>query len=200
VPFELTCPCASCRRRLIFLIGAPGDNLERIILQRQILRRVALLRRRPRTRRLNHIQNLGDGQSLRPLVLHHAVGSRMTGLKGDALGFAAKELSRRFGSGYSEQTNHTIWRKYKKVSHYWAAYISISSGLSSNTAPSCFPCTVDQLPGFLAAAEYFCAVGAKNEVMEVPQTHSTHSRSVRPDTISDPASNVSWPSPNFLLF
>jgi transposase len=37
--------------------------------RRQILHRVALLRRRPRTRRLNHVQNLGDGHSLRPLVL-----------------------------------------------------------------------------------------------------------------------------------
>jgi hypothetical protein len=113
-------------------------------------------------------------------MLHHALGSRMTGLKGDALAFAAKELSRRFGSGYSVQTNYTIWRKYKKVSHYWAAYISISSGLSSDTAPSSFPCTVDQLPGFLAAAEYFCAVGAKTKLWKSPKrTVLTRGQSVR---------------------
>jgi hypothetical protein len=36
--------------------------------RRQILCRVALFRRRPRRCRLNHIQNLSDGHSLRPLV------------------------------------------------------------------------------------------------------------------------------------
>src|SRR5665213_2226061 len=60
--------------------------------RRQILYRVELLRRRFRTRRFNHIQSLGDGQSLRPLVLERPKWDSL--LRRRAARLKAEEIAR----------------------------------------------------------------------------------------------------------
>jgi hypothetical protein len=84
------------------------------------------------------------------VILHNAVG-------GISVSYAVSELSRRFGYGYSRATIHNLWRDFKAVSHYWAAYVS--AGLSG--APD-FPCTVDSLAHFVATADAFRKFGQVN--------------------------------------
>jgi hypothetical protein len=100
-------------------------------------------------------------------ILNHAVGATLEGLKGNSVSYAVSELSRRFGYGYSRATIHNLWREFKTVSHYWAAYVSAAIFNSPGARP--FPCTVNSLatrfaslvnlpaPGDLRKREFFLA-------------------------------------------
>ena len=101
-------------------------------------------------------------------ILHHAVGATIEGLKGNSVSYAVSELSRRFGSGYSRATIHNLWREFKKVSHYWAAYVS--AGLCKNSGASDFPCKVDSLAYFLATADAFRELGQSTRAWKSPET------------------------------
>jgi hypothetical protein len=112
-------------------------------------------------------------------ILHHAVGTTIEGLKGNSVSCAVSELSRRFGSGYSRATIHNLWRGFKKVSHYWAAYIS--GGLFKNSGAPDFPCTVDSLAHFLATADAFWELGQSTRAWKSPETRILPRECVRLD-------------------
>jgi hypothetical protein len=46
---------------------------------------------------------------------------------------------------------NTVWNKYRKVSHFWAAFVS----MAWFDPATVFPCTFERLPDFLAIAEEF---------------------------------------------
>jgi hypothetical protein len=130
-------------------------------------------------------------------ILHHAVGATIEGLKGNSVSYAVSELSRRFGSGYSRATIHNLWRKFKKVSHYWAAYIS--AGLFKNSGAPDFPCTVDSLAHFLATADAFRELGQSTHAWKSPKTRILPRECVRLDCSFELPTLAGRP-PNFLLF
>jgi hypothetical protein len=102
------------------------------------------------------------------MMLHHALGSALEGTEGSALGRAVKELSRRFkGQKYSKDTINAVWGRRKKVSHYWAAFIS---ALLSDPRDRAFPCTVDRVPHFLATADAFRVLGETTRPWKSPTT------------------------------
>jgi hypothetical protein len=101
-------------------------------------------------------------------ILHHAIGTTIEGLKGNSVSFAVSELSNRFKSGYSRATIHNLWREFKKVSHYWAAYVS--AGLCNNSGAPDFPCTVDSLAHFVATADAFRELGQSTRAWKSKET------------------------------
>jgi hypothetical protein len=101
-------------------------------------------------------------------ILHHAIGTTIEGLKGNSVSYAVSELSNRFKSGYSRATIHNLWREFKKVSHYWAAYVS--AGLGNNSSAPRFPCTVDSLAHFVATADAFRELGQSTRAWKSKET------------------------------
>jgi hypothetical protein len=101
-------------------------------------------------------------------ILHHAIGTTIEGLKGNSVSYAVSELSKRFKSGYSRATIHNIWREFKKVSHYWAAYVS--AGLGRNSGTPHFPCTADSLAHFVATADAFRELGQSTRAWKSKET------------------------------
>jgi hypothetical protein len=112
-------------------------------------------------------------------ILHHAVGATTEGLKGNSVSYAVSELSRRFGHGYSRATIHNLWREFKTVSHYWAAYVS--AGIFKNSGAPYFPCTVDTLAHFLATADAFRELGQSTRAWKSPETRILPRECVRLD-------------------
>jgi hypothetical protein len=53
---------------------------------------------------------------------------------------------------------NTIWRNYKPVAHLWASHVYYVLILRPDDALA-FPCRVDQLPDFLALADFFALSG-----------------------------------------
>jgi hypothetical protein len=104
-------------------------------------------------------------------LLHHALGTTTAKQKGNSLSYAVKQLSKRFGPGYSAPTIHNLWREFKKVSHYWAAYIS--AGYPKKGAPT-FPCTEDSLPHYLATAKAFSELGQTTRTWKSPKETILH--------------------------
>src|SRR5665213_2441748 len=79
--------------------------------RRQILYRVELLRRRFRTRRFNHIQSLGDGQSLRPLVLERPKWDSL--LRRRAARLKAEEIARQAKAQVESPVSYTHLRAHE---------------------------------------------------------------------------------------
>jgi hypothetical protein len=100
-------------------------------------------------------------------ILHHALGTAIERIKGNSVSYAVNELSRRLGSGYSRATIHNLWREFKTVSHYWAAYVSAAH--PQNRKSLAFPCTVDSLAHFLATADAFCRLGQTTRAWRSPK-------------------------------
>jgi hypothetical protein len=96
------------------------------------------------------------GIMLRDFIAAAADGGRP---KDGSLRSIIKILSDRFkGHKCSPQTiNCEVWPKFKKVSHFWAAYIH--AALSGSVGSRPFPCTIETLPVFLAMAEEFRMLG-----------------------------------------
>jgi hypothetical protein len=80
-----------------------------------------------------------------------------------------KRLSKTFKQDrYSPQTiNCVVWPEFKKVSHYWAAYITIARSETRNNRP--FPCRIETLPRFLATAEEFRTLGETTHSWKSPE-------------------------------
>jgi hypothetical protein len=112
-------------------------------------------------------------------ILNHAVGATLEGLKGNSVSYAVSELSRRFGYGYSRATIHNLWREFKTVSHYWAAYVS--AGIFNSPGAPPFPCTVDSLAQFLATADAFRELGQSTRAWKSPETRILPRECVRLD-------------------
>jgi len=114
------------------------------------------------------------------VILHHAVGTTIEGLKGNSVSHAVSELSRRFGYKYSRATIHNLWREFKTVSHYWAAYVSAGLSEKNSGAPR-FPCTVDSLAHFLSTADAFRELGQSTRAWKSPETRILPRECVRLD-------------------
>jgi hypothetical protein len=103
------------------------------------------------------------------IMLTQAIASAAEGRKSrhNSLSATIKELSNRF-EGHSPQTiNGVVWPEFKKVSHYWAAYIAAAFPESSRNRP--FPCTIEKLPRFLAIAEEFRRLGETTHSWKSPE-------------------------------
>jgi hypothetical protein len=105
------------------------------------------------------------GIMLRDVIAAAADGGRP---KDGSLGSIIKILSGRFGYKYSPQTiNSEVWPEFKKVSHFWAAYIHAAFSGSGTNRP--FPCTIETLPVFLAIAEEFRRLGESTRSWKSPE-------------------------------
>ena len=103
-------------------------------------------------------------------MLTQAIASAAEGGKSKRISQSAaiKVLSDRFGYKSSPQTiNGVVWPEFKKVSHYWAAYIAAAFPESSRNRP--FPCTIEKLPRFLAIAEEFRMLGETTHTWKSPE-------------------------------
>lgn len=100
-------------------------------------------------------------------ILHHALGTTLESATGNSVSYAVTELTRRLRTGYSKPTIYALWRKFKKVSHYWAAYVSERMSKKGSAA---FPCRADSLPHFLAVAEAFRELGQTSRAWKSPKT------------------------------
>ncbi len=59
----------------------------------------------------------------------------------------------------SRNLETNIWPKFRPVAHLWAAYFWRSYALARNASLDSLPCPAEELPEFLAAAEYLRALG-----------------------------------------
>jgi hypothetical protein len=83
-----------------------------------------------------------------------------------ALPSATQLSSSTFNCTISSSTfNHTIWRKFRCVAHLWAAYSSRAMFHDQRD----FPCTVGDLPAFLADAEGYRVRGESQRTKQSPK-------------------------------
>jgi hypothetical protein len=105
------------------------------------------------------------------IMLTQAIASAAGGRKSkhNSLTATIKVLSNRFrGDRYSPQTiNGVVWPEFKKVSHYWAAYLFAGHSEPSRHPP--WPCTIEKLPRFLAIAEEFRRLGETTHTWKSPK-------------------------------
>jgi len=105
------------------------------------------------------------------IMLSEAIASASEGGKSkrSSLSSTIKKLSNTFKQDrYSPQTiNCVVWPEFKKVSHYWAAYIATARSESSRNRP--FPCRIETLPRFLAIAEEFRMLGETTHSWKSPE-------------------------------
>ena len=103
------------------------------------------------------------------MMLTQAIASATASRKSkhNSLTATIKDLSDHF-QGHSPKTiNSVVWPEFKKVSHYWAAYIAEAFSESTRNRP--FPCTIEKLPAFLAIAEEFRRLGETTHTWKSPE-------------------------------
>lgn len=80
---------------------------------------------------------------------------KLTALKSEIVSICKKRAESISEFSFSISTlDNTIWRRYKPVSHLWAAHVSMA--LSGDHT---FPCSLSRLPYFLGLAKYFLEQG-----------------------------------------
>lgn len=102
-------------------------------------------------------------------VLHNVLGLIACDPDNASLGNAIEMALLAFppGKQLSKATfNKTIWPKFRCVAHLWAAYFSRS--VFDDRRP--FPCTLDDLPAFLADAEGYRVMGETRKTKQSRET------------------------------
>jgi hypothetical protein len=105
------------------------------------------------------------------IILSEAIASASEGEKSKRRSQSStiRKLSDKFKRDrHSPQTiNGVVWPEFRKVSHYWAAYITTARSSPSSIRP--FPCRIETLPRFLAIAEEFRMLGETTHSWKSPE-------------------------------
>jgi hypothetical protein len=90
------------------------------------------------------------------LILRHVVSEVLIDRNSDkaSVGWITKKLSKP-SSATSRTIENTIWRDFKKVSHFWAAYDETYDAADQSS----FPCKLEHLSDFLSISEAFRTQG-----------------------------------------
>jgi hypothetical protein len=98
-------------------------------------------------------------------ILHRLVRRMLNGETGGSLSKVQNEITASFQASDHKGANtiKTIWGNYRRVSHFWAAYIDRVSTHNDRA----FPCSLDRLSAFFGMADSFRVFGEENG----PQQH-----------------------------
>lgn len=101
------------------------------------------------------VQGVIAGELLSAIVGDHASGQsiKVQSIKNEIIECCASRKSDHFRISLSTLEN-TIWKRYKPVSHLWAAYLG-----NALRGDHVFPCRIGALPEFLGLSEYFRKTG-----------------------------------------
>jgi hypothetical protein len=99
-------------------------------------------------------------------ILHRVVARILSNSENGSIGDVKKEISQIFppSKHLGIKTIDTIWTDYRRVSHFWAAYID----RITTTNDYVFPCRVDRLADFLGAADAMRLFGEANGTKQHP--------------------------------
>ena len=99
-------------------------------------------------------------------ILHRVVARILSKPENGSIGDVKKEISQIFPTSkhLGIKTIETIWTNYRRVSHFWAAYID----RITTTNDYAFPCRVDRLGDFLGAADALRLFGEANGTKQHP--------------------------------
>ena len=99
------------------------------------------------------------------MILHHVVGAVATDGDDASMGWIMSKIAndvrpRRLSKKTIE---NTLWPKYRRVSHFWAAYVERSY------SETVFPCRLEKLAEFLSLAEAFRVAGEATRTKQSPR-------------------------------
>jgi hypothetical protein len=81
---------------------------------------------------------------------------------------AARKFGRRTHDVSLSTIENTIWRRYRPVSHWWAAHVYMTINESETALP--VPCPLDRLEEFLAFADFFATKGVETRMLRRKET------------------------------